>query len=166
MWGALSDERTVCRSQLLKALASAVFLCFESRGTRDHILLSQWTTTDSILLLYSVGSDRQKTPFISLSKKTSTTQRLVGFQESISTETCFADPFPSIGVHFTIFQAVYKSSRAVLVAEPEESDYDYESMGGAVMVRLQATVGAQRVRRGAYAPRALGPHLEARYRPL
>lgn len=34
------------------------------------------------------------------------------------------------------------------------------------MVRLQATVGAQRVRGGAYAPCALGSHLEARHRSL
>jgi hypothetical protein len=31
----------VCRLQLLLALASAVILGSESRGTRDHILLSQ-----------------------------------------------------------------------------------------------------------------------------
>jgi hypothetical protein len=31
----------VCRLQLLLALASAVILGFESRGTHDHILLSQ-----------------------------------------------------------------------------------------------------------------------------
>jgi hypothetical protein len=37
MWGALSDKRT----GLLLVLASAVILGSESRGTRDHILLSQ-----------------------------------------------------------------------------------------------------------------------------
>jgi hypothetical protein len=41
MWGALSDEGRVCRLQLLLALASAVILGSESRGTFDHILLSQ-----------------------------------------------------------------------------------------------------------------------------
>jgi hypothetical protein len=41
MWGALSDERRVCRLQLLLVLASAVILRSESRGTRAHILLSQ-----------------------------------------------------------------------------------------------------------------------------
>jgi hypothetical protein len=41
MWGALSDGRTVCSLQLLLALASSVTLGSESRGTRDHILLSQ-----------------------------------------------------------------------------------------------------------------------------
>jgi hypothetical protein len=41
MWDTLSDERTVCRLQLLLALASAVILGSESRGTRDHILISQ-----------------------------------------------------------------------------------------------------------------------------
>jgi hypothetical protein len=40
--GALSVTRgRVCRLQLLLALASAVILRSESRGTRDHILLSQ-----------------------------------------------------------------------------------------------------------------------------
>jgi hypothetical protein len=40
--GALSLTRgRVCRLQLLLALASAVILGSESRGTRDHILLSQ-----------------------------------------------------------------------------------------------------------------------------
>jgi hypothetical protein len=40
MWGALSDERTG-RLQLLLPLACAVIFGSESRGTRDHILLSQ-----------------------------------------------------------------------------------------------------------------------------
>jgi hypothetical protein len=40
MWGALSDERTG-RLQLLLVLASAVILGSESRGTHDHISLSQ-----------------------------------------------------------------------------------------------------------------------------
>jgi hypothetical protein len=39
MWGAFSHERTVCRLQLLLALACAVILGFEARGTHDHILL-------------------------------------------------------------------------------------------------------------------------------
>jgi hypothetical protein len=41
LWGALSDERTVCLLYMLLAPASAVFLGFESLGTGDHILLSQ-----------------------------------------------------------------------------------------------------------------------------
>jgi hypothetical protein len=41
MWGALSDERTGLCLQLLLGLASAVILGSESRGTRDHILLTQ-----------------------------------------------------------------------------------------------------------------------------
>jgi hypothetical protein len=41
MCGALSDERRVCRSKLLLALVSAVILRSKSRGTHDHILLSQ-----------------------------------------------------------------------------------------------------------------------------
>jgi hypothetical protein len=41
MWGALSDERTVCCLQLLLASASVVILGSESLGTRDRILLSQ-----------------------------------------------------------------------------------------------------------------------------
>jgi hypothetical protein len=40
--GALSLARgRVCRLQLLLALANAVIFCSESRGTGDHILLSQ-----------------------------------------------------------------------------------------------------------------------------
>jgi hypothetical protein len=41
MWGALPDERMCLSLQLLLALASAVIHMCESRGTRDHILLSQ-----------------------------------------------------------------------------------------------------------------------------
>jgi hypothetical protein len=41
MWSVHSDERTGLPLQLLLALASAVILGSESRGTRDHILLSQ-----------------------------------------------------------------------------------------------------------------------------
>jgi hypothetical protein len=41
-YGALSQTRgRVCRLQLLLALASALILWSESRGTHDHILLSQ-----------------------------------------------------------------------------------------------------------------------------
>jgi hypothetical protein len=40
MWGTLTRGR-VCRLQLLFVLASAVILWSESRGTRDHILLSR-----------------------------------------------------------------------------------------------------------------------------
>jgi hypothetical protein len=40
MWCALSDERTG-RLQFLSALANAIILGSEFRGTRDHILLSQ-----------------------------------------------------------------------------------------------------------------------------
>jgi hypothetical protein len=39
--GALSLTRRIYRLQLLLALASAVILGSESRGTRDHVLLSQ-----------------------------------------------------------------------------------------------------------------------------
>jgi hypothetical protein len=41
MWGALSDERIGLSFKLLLVLASAVTLLSESRGTRDHILLSR-----------------------------------------------------------------------------------------------------------------------------
>jgi hypothetical protein len=41
MSGALSDERTGLPLKLLVDLASAVILGSDSRGTRDHILLSQ-----------------------------------------------------------------------------------------------------------------------------
>jgi hypothetical protein len=41
MWAALSDERTSLRLQFLLVLASTVILGSESRGIRDHILVSQ-----------------------------------------------------------------------------------------------------------------------------
>jgi hypothetical protein len=41
MWGALSDKRTGLPFTIAVVLASAVILGSESRGTRDHILLSQ-----------------------------------------------------------------------------------------------------------------------------
>jgi hypothetical protein len=36
MWGALSDERTVCSLQLLLGIASAVILVSDPRGAHDH----------------------------------------------------------------------------------------------------------------------------------
>jgi hypothetical protein len=36
MWGAVSDERSVCHLQLLLVLASAVILGSESLGARDY----------------------------------------------------------------------------------------------------------------------------------
>jgi hypothetical protein len=42
MWGALSDTRTGLSLTTAAGFASAVFLVFESRGTRDHILLFTW----------------------------------------------------------------------------------------------------------------------------
>jgi hypothetical protein len=41
LWGALATRGRVCRLQLLPTLASAVIFGSESRGTDDHILLSQ-----------------------------------------------------------------------------------------------------------------------------
>jgi hypothetical protein len=41
MWGALSDERTGLSFTMLLAFASAIVFGSDSRGTRDHILLSQ-----------------------------------------------------------------------------------------------------------------------------
>jgi hypothetical protein len=41
MWGALFEKRTGLSLQLLLAFASAVILESESRGTPDHVLLSQ-----------------------------------------------------------------------------------------------------------------------------
>jgi hypothetical protein len=41
MWGALSDDMTGLSFTITAALASAVILGSESRGTRDYILLSQ-----------------------------------------------------------------------------------------------------------------------------
>ena len=39
-------------------------------------------------------------------------------------------------------------------------------MGGTILDGLQNVLGSGRVRRGGHASRALGSHLEARYRPL
>jgi hypothetical protein len=47
MWGVLTRE-LVCRLQLLLVLASAVILVSESRGTRDHILLSQFRDSTNL----------------------------------------------------------------------------------------------------------------------
>jgi hypothetical protein len=53
----------VCRLQLLLALASAVILGYESRGTRDHILLSQIRDFPFHRLLRLAGSQwRYSTP--------------------------------------------------------------------------------------------------------
>jgi hypothetical protein len=41
MWGALSDRRTGLSFTVTAGLDSTVILGSESRGTRDHILLSQ-----------------------------------------------------------------------------------------------------------------------------
>jgi hypothetical protein len=48
MWVALSGEGVVCSLELLLVLASAVILGFESRGTRDHILLSEIRDSPSL----------------------------------------------------------------------------------------------------------------------
>ena len=50
-----------------------------------------------------------------------------------------------------------------LVPESEEPDHDDESVGGAILVRLQAAVGPQGVRGRRYASRTFGSHLAARY---
>jgi hypothetical protein len=49
MWGALSDERTGLSFKLLLALATAVILGYESRGTHDCILLSQIRDTTNLV---------------------------------------------------------------------------------------------------------------------
>lgn len=54
----------------------------------------------------------------------------------------------------------------ILLTESEKSDYDHEPLGGAVLVRLQAAMGAQGVWRGPYAACTLRPYLEARHRAL
>jgi hypothetical protein len=41
MWALSLTRGWVCRLQMLPVLASAIIFGFESRGTRDHILLSQ-----------------------------------------------------------------------------------------------------------------------------
>jgi hypothetical protein len=56
IWGALSDERRVCRLQLLLALASAVIFRSESHRTRGHILLSQIRDFSFRRLLRIAGS--------------------------------------------------------------------------------------------------------------
>jgi hypothetical protein len=61
MWGALCDERTGCRLQLLLDLASAVILESESCGIHDHILLSQ--------IRDSTNLEGQVPVFISLRKR-------------------------------------------------------------------------------------------------
>ena len=55
---------------------------------------------------------------------------------------------------------------SLFFAEFKEPNHDDEFVGGAILVRLQAQVGAPGVRRRGYAPRSLGPHLEARHCPL
>jgi hypothetical protein len=55
MWGASLTRRRVCRLQLLLTLASAVILGPESRGTRDHILLSQIRDFPFCVLLRLAG---------------------------------------------------------------------------------------------------------------
>ncbi|GLH07069.1 Protein of unknown function [Gryllus bimaculatus] len=50
--------------------------------------------------------------------------------------------------------------------EPQEPDHDDEPVGGTVLVRLQAALGAPRVWRRAHVARAFGPHLAAGHRAL
>jgi hypothetical protein len=74
LWGALSNEKRVCRLQLLLVLASAVILRSESLGTRDHILLSQIQGFPFCRLLrisglrwrYSTSPPHGRTIFLSL----------------------------------------------------------------------------------------------------
>jgi hypothetical protein len=72
MWGSLSLMRgRVCSLQLLLALASAVTLGSESRGTRDHNLLSQIRDFPFRRLLRLAGLRwRYSTPFISIHEST------------------------------------------------------------------------------------------------
>jgi hypothetical protein len=57
------SRRRVCRSELLLTLASEVILGSESRGTRDHILLSQFWDFPFCRLLRLAGSRwRYSTP--------------------------------------------------------------------------------------------------------
>ena len=51
-------------------------------------------------------------------------------------------------------------------SESAESDHDDQPVGGAILVRPQAGVGARGVRWGGHATRALHPHLAAGHRPL
>jgi hypothetical protein len=69
-YGALSLTRgRVCHLQLLLALASAVILGSESRGIRDHILLSQiWNFMRIFFFLCSPFTTRTCPPFIAWDK--------------------------------------------------------------------------------------------------
>jgi hypothetical protein len=102
--GALSLTRgRVCSLQLLLVLASSDILGSKSLGTRDHILLSQFRDflfvasydsqghgggirprlhTGDGFLLYNVGTDRRKTPFIFVS-----TEMFVDHPYPVITET-------------------------------------------------------------------------------
>jgi hypothetical protein len=161
--GALSLTRgRVCRLQLLLVLASAVILGSESRGTRDHILLSLiWDSPnlegqvpvfisprrrvaqlysqalgslfvasydspgDLRFLLYIVGTDQQKTPFISYPRKRMFVTRTlyprirvpywVGFQESISTETSLSTRSLAMGLHIIILSRVWVTETRVWI---------------------------------------------------
>ena len=52
------------------------------------------------------------------------------------------------------------------ISESEEPDHDDQPVGGAILARLQAGLGAGGVWRGQESPRAGGSHLETRHRPL
>jgi hypothetical protein len=48
MWAALSDERACLQISVAAGLASAVFFGSESRGTHDHISLSQFLDSHNL----------------------------------------------------------------------------------------------------------------------
>jgi hypothetical protein len=83
----------LCRLQLALPLASAVILGSESRGIRDHILLSHPrlpsssppTTRKATVEVFDTASSYIAYPYPR--KRSSITQRRAGFQESISMKT-------------------------------------------------------------------------------
>jgi hypothetical protein len=64
MWGAPSDERRVCRLQLLLALTSAVIRRSESHEADNHILLSQIRDSPNLEAQVSVFISPRKREFL------------------------------------------------------------------------------------------------------
>jgi hypothetical protein len=94
--GALSlTRRWVCRLQLLLTLASTVIFWSESRGTRDHILLSQIRDFPFLRLLRLAGL-RWRDSFPSASQSESQSQSYIATDgRSISKSWCRASLQPS-----------------------------------------------------------------------
>jgi hypothetical protein len=81
MWGALCEERMCLLFTIAAGLASAVILGSESRGTRDHILLS--------LIRDSPNLKGQVPVFISLRNKvTQLYPQALGSPDNFTHESC------------------------------------------------------------------------------